>query len=174
MIQLYTGDGKGKTTAAVGACVRAAGCGWRVLFTQFMKGNDTGELEGLNKMNGVRICRSPENFGFYSRMTEEQKMRLRRIQDGILEEALEMAGGEGPVMIVLDEITHALKWNLVDPGKVKKLLEEAVKRPTEVELVLTGRDPSPLLLEAADYITKSNDEDGVAVFLAGIRTAGNG
>ena len=71
MIQLYTGNGKGKTTAAVGAAMRAAGSGRKVIFAQFMKGNDTGELHSLARIPEIEICRSAKEFGLYSTLSEE-------------------------------------------------------------------------------------------------------
>ncbi|MBP3204363.1 MAG: cob(I)yrinic acid a,c-diamide adenosyltransferase, partial [Lachnospiraceae bacterium] len=79
MIHLYTGEGKGKTTAAVGLAVRAAGQDIPVLFAQFMKGNDTGELHVLKELQQVRILRSEKNFGFYKQMSEADKQELREI-----------------------------------------------------------------------------------------------
>ena len=87
LIHLYTGEGKGKTTAAVGLAVRAAGAGKRVMFLQFMKGRDTGELHALDQLPGIEILRSKKDFGFYFQMTEEQKEELTRIHNELLEQA---------------------------------------------------------------------------------------
>lgn len=73
MIHLYTGEGKGKTTAAIGLCIRAAGRGHCVCFSQFMKGNDTGELYVLESLPNVEILRSGKNYGFYASMSEADK-----------------------------------------------------------------------------------------------------
>ena len=73
MIHLYTGDGKGKTSAAIGLCIRAAGWERRICFAQFMKGNDTGELRVLERLPEVTILRSQKNFGFYHAMSENDK-----------------------------------------------------------------------------------------------------
>ena len=91
LIHLYTGEGKGKTTAAVGLAVRAAGAGKRVMFLQFMKGRDTGELHALDQLPGIEILRSKKDFGFYFQMTEEQKEELTRIHNELLEQAVERA-----------------------------------------------------------------------------------
>ena len=64
MIHLYTGDGKGKTTAAIGLCVRAAGAGMPAVFSQFMKGNDSGELHALKQMSGCGLCEARRNSDF--------------------------------------------------------------------------------------------------------------
>lgn len=151
MIHLYTGEGKGKTTAAVGLVVRAAGRGVPVTFAQFMKGNDTGELYVLNKLPEVTICRSEKNFGFYRSMTEEQKAELTTIHNRILDTLLIRARKGAGRMIVLDEITYPVNWGLVDVDKLGELLALGKK---ELEIVLTGRDAAPLLQDAADYITE--------------------
>lgn len=151
MIQLYTGEGKGKTTAAIGQAVRAAGNGWRVLFAQFMKGNDTGELRVLEQLPQVTICRSSKQFGFYNTLTEEEKRELTAIHNNILDGLLKEAGEHSCDMIILDEITYPVKWELLDDGKLQRLLQYAAEG--KPELVLTGRQPAGFLEESADYIT---------------------
>lgn len=149
MIQLYTGDGKGKTTAAIGQTIRAAGRGWPIVFAQFMKGNDTGELAILRRLPKIQICRSDEDFGFYRSMTDEQKKKMTVIHDQILDTLLAAAEKGTCKMIVLDEITYPVKWGLIDGNKLQRLLEH-----TELEIILTGRDAAPYLADKADYITE--------------------
>ena len=72
LVHLYCGDGKGKTTAAIGLCVRAAGRGLRVLLVQFLKGNPTGELAILDKLEQVTVLRQTEQLGFSFRIIEQQ------------------------------------------------------------------------------------------------------
>lgn len=149
MIHLYTGDGKGKTTAAIGLAVRAAGSGLPVIFAQFMKGGDTGELHSLACLSGVRICRSPRDFGFYASMSEQDKRELTQIHNGLLDTLLAEAESGTCKMMVLDEITYPVKWGLLDQDKLRHLLE-----CKNIELVLTGRDAADFLVDAADYITE--------------------
>lgn len=151
MIQLYTGEGKGKTTAALGQAVRAAGCGKHVIFAQFMKGNDTGELHILSRIENIRMIRSEKNFGFYSTLSEEDKEELTKIHNRIMDELLKAAEEKSCDMIVLDEITYPVKWKLLDVEKVKKLLAFS---DISMELVFTGRDPAGFLADSADYITE--------------------
>lgn len=151
MIQLYTGEGKGKTTAALGQAVRAAGCGKHVIFAQFMKGNDTGELHILSRIETIRMIRSEKNFGFYSTLSEEDKEELTKIHNRIMDELLKAAEEKSCDMIVLDEITYPVKWKLLDVEKVKKLLAFS---DISMELVFTGRDPAGFLEDSADYITE--------------------
>lgn len=179
MIQLYTGDGKGKTTAAVGQAVRAVGSGYRVMFCQFMKGGETGELEVLKELSQVEIYRCEREFPFFNAMTDRDKEEITEIHNAIIRNIIRRfdglnntgnisANGSGAVglMVVLDEITYPLNWGLIDVslfkdlvGKMKALYngrsgdsgEESLSR---IELVLTGREPDRFILENADYITE--------------------
>lgn len=153
MIHLYTGDGKGKTTAAIGLAVRAAGSGMRVIFSQFMKGNDTGELHVLEELAGVRILRSQKQFGFYKTLDKEQKTELTKVHNGLLDEILEAVHTGRCDMVILDEITYPVNWELLDISRLKELLCLA-KEENRAELVLTGRSPADFLEESADYITE--------------------
>lgn len=150
MIHLYTGEGKGKTTAAVGLCVRATGCGMRVIFAQFMKGNDTGELHVLKELSNVRILRSGKQFGFFKTLCEAQKAELTQIHNAMLDQILEAAAARECEMVILDEITYPVNWGLADPEKVKRLIAMA----QDLELVFTGRDPAEFLEACADYVTE--------------------
>lgn len=179
MIQLYTGDGKGKTTAAVGQAVRAVGSGYRVMFCQFMKGGESGELEVLKGLPQVEIYRCEREFPFFNAMTDRDKEEITEIHNAIIRNIIRRfdglnntgnisVNGSGAVglMVVLDEITYPLNWGLIDVslfkdlvGKMKALYngrsgdsgEESLSR---IELVLTGREPDRFILENADYITE--------------------
>lgn len=163
MIHLYTGEGKGKTTAAIGLSVRAAGRGLRVYFTQFMKGNDTGELYSLKQLPDVTILRSEKNFGFYSKMSEADKAELTEIHNQILDRLTEAVQSGDCDLIVMDELTYPVKWGLLDADKLKKLLAVADDAQSDgicgeaggnMEIVMTGRDAADFLMDAADYITE--------------------
>lgn len=155
MIHLYTGDGKGKTSAAIGLCIRAAGWERRICFAQFMKGNDTGELRVLERLPEVTILRSQKNFGFYHAMSENDKGELTAIHNEILDRLLEMAENRTCDLIVLDEVTYPVKWELLSMEKLQRLLDFGKGEPNEgIELALTGRDAEKVLRDAADYITE--------------------
>ena len=179
MIQLYTGDGKGKTTAAVGQAVRAVGSGYRVMFCQFMKGGESGELEVLKGLPQVEIYRCEREFPFFNAMTDRDKEEITEIHNEIIRNIIRRldglnntgnistnGSGAAGLMVVLDEITYPLNWGLIDVslfkdlvGKMKALYngrsgdsgEESLSR---IELVLTGREPDRFILENADYITE--------------------
>ena len=154
LIHLYTGDGKGKTTAAVGLAVRAAGAGKRVLFIQFMKGRDTGELHALDRLPGMEILRSEKDFGFYFQMSEEEKKELTRIHNGLLKLALERTEAGEADVIVLDEVTYPVNWKLLEEDLLRRLLSRTDDKRHFPEIVCTGRDPQEWLTACADYVTR--------------------
>lgn len=151
LLHVYCGDGKGKTTAAVGLALRAAAAGEKVVFAQFMKGGRSGETELLARMEQVEVLKSEKRFPFYEHMSSEEKEELRKIHDGILETLTEKVKAGECGLVVLDEITYPWKWKLIDREKLKSFLQSARGR---VEIVCTGRDPADFLLEEADYITE--------------------
>ena len=155
MIHLYTGNGKGKTTAAIGLCIRAVGWDRQVCFAQFMKGNDTGELHLLKSLPGVTILRSEKNFGFYSSMSESDKEELIEIHNRILDRILELVESGNCQLIIMDEITYPVHWGLLDMEKLKRLLSFGKQgADKETELVLTGRNAQDFLNDMADYVTE--------------------
>jgi len=150
LTHIYHGDGKGKTTAAIGLAIRAAGSGKKVLFTQFMKGSVTSELAILEKVENIRVLRSSKDFGFFYQMSEEDKKEICKEQNRILDE-IKKAIEEGTCdVIVFDEITYAYRYQLLDREKMEQLFDNS----DLVEKIVTGRDPDVFFLERADYITE--------------------
>ncbi|MCL2111830.1 MAG: cob(I)yrinic acid a,c-diamide adenosyltransferase [Clostridiales bacterium] len=151
LIHLYIGDGKGKTTAAIGLAVRAAGRERKVVLAQFLKGRKTGEaamLEGL----GVSVIRSEKNRKFYCNMNDDERVGFREEQVRLLEEAKEAVfGGTQVDLLVLDEAVDTLDLNMLDEGALKDFI---MQKPEDMELVITGRSAPPWLIEMADYITE--------------------
>ena len=151
MVHIYTGDGKGKTTAAVGLSVRFAGTGQKVVFTQFLKDNTSGELKILGNMEGMTLVLADEVFDFYYLMSEEDKVRAAHVYDQLLRRAVKTAEEQKAGMLVLDELMSAYQYEFID----RKWFLEFLKNSTgNLEVVMTGRDPAPELLEAADYISE--------------------
>ncbi len=151
LMHLYYGDGKGKTTAAIGLAIRAAGTGKKVLFTQFMKGSRTGELEELQRIGNVTVLRGEKRFPFYHDMTPEQKKEQTGLHNQMLDTILTAIRQEKYDLIVLDEITYPCQWNLIDEEKLKEMVLAA---RGITELVCTGRNPDAFFLEHADYISE--------------------
>lgn len=148
-IQVYTGDGKGKTTCALGLSLRAVGQGFKVFFLQFMKGQDTGEIAAAAKLAPDLTLRTFGRPGLVNlknpapRDLELAREALKLAQEVILSGRYDV--------VVLDEINVALAYGLVPLEDVLDLLKA---RPPHVEVVLTGRAAPPELLELADLVTE--------------------
>ena len=150
LIHIYEGDGKGKTTAAVGLSIRYAGSGGKVIFTQFLKQNDSGELAVLEQIEGIKLVRCDRSFGFTFQMTQEQREEAAAYYEAHLQRVLEMARKEEKGLLVLDEAIGACAAGMI---LEEELLEFLKHKPAGLEVVLTGRNPSVRLLEIADYVT---------------------
>ena len=151
LIHIYCGDGKGKTTAAVGLAVRAAGSGMKVHFVQFLKGSPTSEIAVLEKIENITIRRCDRDYGFTFAMSDDDKAEITACHNRTLAEALELMQSGGADMVVLDEFNAAYSCGLLDKGLADRLVLE---KPVDTELVLTGRDPQPEFVEAADYVSE--------------------
>ncbi len=150
MIQVYCGNGKGKTTAAIGLAIRAVGRGKKVIFAQFLKGTKTGELEVLKQLSNVTVIRNPKELGFLSRMNDLEKREVTEFHNQTLEKIQKILLEEMIDLLVLDELTYPYIWNLIDKEKVEALI---LQKPEKLEIVITGREPDSFFLEHADYIT---------------------
>ncbi|QER42775.1 cob(I)yrinic acid a,c-diamide adenosyltransferase [Thermodesulfobacterium sp. TA1] len=145
-IQVYTGDGKGKTTAAVGLTIRALGAGLKVAFLQFFKDGTTSEVKILKTLPNLYYQHYGQK-GFVSDITPELK---EIIQKG-WEEAKRLVFSKEYNIIVLDEFTLALNWGLVEKEEVLQVLKN---KPEEVEIVITGRKAPEDLLSLAHLVTE--------------------
>jgi len=151
-IHLYHGDGKGKTTAALGLALRASGCGKSVVFVQFLKDWKCGELNQLRMLPNITVMRGESTGGkFTCDMTDEEKAAVKSGHDRILAEALELQRRGECDMLVLDEGIDAYGCDLIDKALFESLFTD---KPEPLELVVTGRLPEPLFLETADYVTE--------------------
>ncbi|MBI5392736.1 cob(I)yrinic acid a,c-diamide adenosyltransferase [Candidatus Woesearchaeota archaeon] len=162
LIHIYTGDGKGKTTASLGLALRALGCGYRVYMIQFLKSGNTGELHAMEKFTGNFVI---EQFG--SDAIKERQQKLQTFTENIdtfrfnadeiereacrlgLEKAFSIIQSKEYEMVILDEINCVLDKGLITLEEVKKLFDAH----GTTELVLTGRDVPKQLFEHADYIS---------------------
>ena len=156
MVHIYCGDGKGKTTAAIGAAVRAAGRGKKVVMARFLKTDDSGEVPVLAAIPGICLLPCEKTFGFYFQMREEQKKEAGIYYRQLLEKAFQRAGEEQADMVVLDEIMAALGYGMADEDRLVCLIRAFCQEfdRENKEVILTGRNPSPILLSLADYITE--------------------
>lgn len=147
---IYTGNGKGKTTAAIGAAIRAIGQNKRVIFAQFMKGRKSGERRILADMPGITTYFIPEDFGFYFRMTEEDKRAITRWHNSFLNKIEEAIREDACDMVIMDEVVYAYAYGLMDVEQFQRIYFGK----SRVELILTGRTQDEALLQEADYITE--------------------
>ena len=146
LVHLYYGEGKGKTTAAMGLALRALGQGMRVVVVQFLKSGTSGELEPLRRL-GAAVHSGKAGAKFTFQMTGEEKAETAAMHDRMLREAL----AEECDLLILDELCAARQTGLLDEALAKRAV---LDRPTGREIVITGRLPEAWMLEAADYVTE--------------------
>lgn len=160
LIHIYTGHGKGKTSASIGLAIRAIGNGIPVVFVQFMKDGTSGEIKILKELPETYVMHAKRTFGFYRTLSEQDKEDALYYNTELLKEAIEKAAfladkrkaeadGLGAVLI-LDESIGAYNFNLLEKEVVLTFLKN---KPENMEVVLTGRNPSEELLEFGDYIS---------------------
>ena len=149
MIHIYCGDGKGKTTAALGLICRHIGTGGKAVLAQFLKSLPTGELETLKTL-GVPVYRNELPHGFFPNMSEQMQKSVREMHDKTLAEVTQLVRTNMCSLLVLDELCAALSLGLIDREAVLALLDDH----GNAELVITGRDPEDALLARADYVTE--------------------
>lgn len=146
LLHLYWGDGKGKTTAAMGLALRALGSGKRVVIVQFLKGGKSSEIPLLEQL-GAKIYRGKAGQKFVFQMNDAEKAATRELQNANLRAAQQ----EPADLLILDEAGSAWELDMVD----KELLKAVVlERPAEQECVLTAHGAPDWMLEAADYSTE--------------------
>jgi len=149
LVQIFTGNGKGKTTAALGTVIRAAGHGLKVFVIFFIKGDyASGEYSTLSRLPDVKVA----SFGLRrfidpKNVDPEEKAQAK----AALAAAREAITGGTYDLVVLDEINVALDFKLIDPDDVMQLIKD---KPPHVELILTGRNADSRLIEAADLVTE--------------------
>lgn len=150
LIHLYVGDGKGKTTAAVGLGLRALGCGKKVLFGQFLKGRPTGEIAPLANQ-GATVLRAKSGEKFVFQMSGEEKEEALRLHTQALEEIKREIRTQPYDLVILDEVVDAVNCGVIPLEMLTALLDD---KPNGVEVVLTGRNPPAELVERSHYHTE--------------------
>ena len=151
LVHIYCGDGKGKTSAAVGLAVRAAGRGMKVLVVRFLKTENSGEVEVLRSIPGITVTHCDRTFGFVFRMNEEQKAEAAEYYQKRFETAEKEAESGNYDLLILDEILASCNYGMVQEQSVLEFLHT---KPAGLEVVLTGRDPSEKFVEQADYVSE--------------------
>ena len=153
-LHLYTGDGKGKTTAAMGLALRSLGHGNAVLVAQFMKTGNSGELTALRRLGATVMTAEPVK-GFTFRMDEAQKALTRAQQTAFARETIDAIRREKPAAIVLDELAVAISSGMLEEDAARTLIMAALESG---ETVVTGRNAPAWLEEAADYLSRIRAE----------------
>jgi cob(I)alamin adenosyltransferase len=154
LILINTGPGKGKTTAALGTGLRAAGNGMRVLVLQFLKGSwHYGELDAVEAF-GQNFVMKQMGRGFVKVGAAETDPEDIRMVEAAWAEAREAIYSGEWDMVVLDEINYAIGYKMLDPAAVAEALRD---KPEMVHVILTGRNAHPLLVELADTVTEMRE-----------------
>ncbi len=148
LVMVYTGNGKGKTTAAVGQAVRALGHGFRVYMIFFMKGRDYGEYLAASYLPNLTVVKAGRDEFVNRDCPEPIDVELAR--DGFSQAKKVVLSGEYD-LVVLDEIIVALDYKLISEKDLFKLIG---KKPAGVDLILTGRGASPELIKRADLVSE--------------------
>jgi cob(I)alamin adenosyltransferase len=147
LIQVYTGLGKGKTTAALGLAIRAAGAGLKVFIAQFVKGGYYSELNILKKIKNIKI----EQFGTKCFIRKKPEPKDIKLAEYGLEKIKNIISRGIYDMVILDEINIALKLKLIKLDNVISLIKNT---PKKIELILTGRSAHPIIVKIADLVSE--------------------
>lgn len=150
-VQVYTGNGKGKTTAAIGLAIRALGAGWRVFVAQFIKSGEYSEHKALARFSDHLTMRTYGRNVFIRGEPEAEDIRLA--QEGMDEIQEVVTSGEYR-LVVLDEANVAVRYGLIE---VEQILDIIEKRLEGVELLITGRYADPRLIDRADLVTEMQE-----------------
>ena len=150
MIQVYTGDGKGKTTAALGLALRAAGAGMKVYIGQFIKGRLYSELKMLRRISNIKI----EQYGRGCFIKRKVKKRDIELAERGLRQIEEIINRRLFDLIIMDEINLAVNLGLLRLRQVIDLLKST---PKDIELVLTGRQADYRIVKLADLVSEVKD-----------------
>jgi len=147
-LQVYTGDGKGKTTAATGLAIRAVGAGMRVFIGQFIKSSDSAEMALIRKRLPEIVIEQFGAGGFITKKPSDND--IAHAHNGI-QRLLEALTGGNYDVVIADEANGALDAGIISLDEIMQLLD---RRPENVELVITGRNAAPELLDKADLVTE--------------------
>ena len=152
-LQIYTGNGKGKTTAALGLALRAAGHGFKTYVAQFLKAQPTGEIEAAKKLAPLIRIEQFGREGFITVKDGPDDEDVSRAEAGLARALEAMLSGDYRI-VVLDEVNTAVHFKILSE---KDVLDFIDRRPAAVELVLTGRYAPASFIERADLVTEMKD-----------------
>jgi len=150
LIHIYTGDGKGKTSASLGLALRALGHNYKVLLVQFFK-FETGEKNVLSKLPNIDFLQFNAPSDFFVEYNEKVKEETKKKFFSFIKMLEEKIKYKEYDIIIFDEIIYALHMNLISEEELKNFI---LKKPEKSELILTGRNYPEIILNLADYITE--------------------
>lgn len=154
-VQVYTGNGKGKTTAAVGLGVRAAGDGFNVYMVQFLKGGKTGELNSIKKLEpNFKVFRFERARGFFWTLNDEEKAELKSEISEAYDFCYNAAKEKKCDVLIMDEVMGAVSNGLITEDQIVKLIKN---KDENVEIILTGRNVPEKIASNANLITEMKD-----------------
>lgn len=152
LVHLYYGDGKGKTTAAVGLGVRSSGRGKKVLMIQFLKDFDSGEIIALENSNKFFVIYKGEPVRkFIKSMDDEEKKKIFAAQNDMFQKTLEMLKDGEYELVILDELVDAVNLGIINMNEVEIFIKT---KQDNLEVVITGHNPKEKIFEFCDYITE--------------------
>lgn len=152
LLHIYCGDGKGKTTAAIGLAVRAAGSGMKIHIVQFLKGGYTSELRILNMIPEITVERCDKNYGFSYKLTSKEREELTNCHNNLLMNAEKLIKSGAADMLIFDEFNAAYEYNLLDRELAERII---LSNHENCEIILTGRRPDKKFIDAADYVSET-------------------
>lgn len=152
LVQVYCGDGKGKTTAAIGQGIRGVGRGFKVIMIQFLKGGISGEMKSLAKLEpDFKVFRFEKERDFYKFLSDKEKEEVRIEIENAMHFAKKVFDTKECDILILDEILGVVENDIISVEKLKQFIEN---KPEQMELILTGRKLPKELEEYSDYISE--------------------
>ena len=152
LVHIYCGDGKGKTTAAMGLAIRAAGRQKKVFITQFLKSGRSGELVSLDKLKEfIEFLPGKPVNKFVWNMNEQEKLDAKNEHTDRFREIVEIIKKNNYDLLILDEIIATINNGFIELNEVIDFLNN---KPETLEVVMTGRDPKEELIKLANYVTE--------------------
>lgn len=155
LVQIYTGDGKGKTTAALGQAMRAAGNGLKVYMVQFLKTSDTGELHSSERLHPYfRIFRFERPRGFFWTLNDNEKAELKEDVTKAFEFCKKVLSDHECDVLILDELMAVITNGILSIDEVLNLIKS---KPEDLEIIMTGRNAPQEIKDAADLVTEMKE-----------------
>lgn len=151
LIHIYYGDGKGKTTSAMGLALRSLGHNHKVVIAQFLKDGTSGECRMIAKYPNLTLLAANPYSKFTFQMTDEEKEQTKQSINRMFTAATKFCEKNSANLLILDEICAAITTHMLDEELVINFLEN---KPYDLEVVMTGRNPSERLISLADYVTE--------------------